>query len=477
MSKILLKKLFSFIIFSSLIIFLLSINLIAQTATVRPGPHQEITLALVGDAIITHRISQFDNPLYPQFQRMVSIIRNADAAFLNLELSLICFSDFKGWPEVENGGNWEVGPPECGFDLKEMGFDLMSRANNHTTDYGVEGMKVTDALLDRLGIVHAGSGMNLGQASRPGYLSTIKERVALISFASSFTRMSRAGACRQDMVGRPGLNALRLKRVFQVDSKIYKMLAQMAPKLGGKPAPKPSSSSLTIFAAESPGSRIIVVPGKEYKVVETPYSEDQERILRQVANASRLADYVIVASHSHQPGNKHVRPPDWLKVFAKQCIDAGASAFIVTGPHQLRGIEIYKGKPIFYSLGNFIFQQETIDPVPADFYEKLHLSDTALAADLYDKRYRGGTIGFPSSPIWYESIIAVPTFKDRKLINLKLYPIDLGQKEPRSQRGSPFLADEAKASKIIKHLAELSAPFGTKIDFKNGIGIWIKASS
>lgn len=474
MSEISLKKLLSFITLSSLLIFLLSINLSAKI--IRPGLHQKITLALVGDAIITHRISQFDSPLYPQFQRMVSIIREADAAFLNLELSLIRFSDFKGWPEVENGGNWEVGPPECAYDLKDMGFDLMSRANNHTTDYGVEGMKVTDVLLDKVGMVHAGSGMNLGQASRPGYLNTVKGRIALISFASSFTRMSRAGASRQDMVGRPGLNAFRLKRVFQVDSKTYKLLCQLAPKLGGSISSE-HSSSLTIFTVESPASRITVVPGKEYKVMETPYIGDQGRILRQVTNASRLTDYVIVASHSHQPGNKHVRPPDWMKVFAKQCIDAGASAFVVTGPHQLRGIEIYKGKPIFYSLGNFIFQQETIDPVPADFYEKLNLPDTDLAADLYDKRYKGGTVGFPSSPIWYESVIAVPSFKEGKIIDLKLYPLDLGQREPRSQRGTPFLADEAKARKIIEHLAELCEPFGTRIEFRNGIGIWIKASS
>ena len=474
MNKIPLKKFF--LVFSWALLFILIGIISLRAQIVRPGPKQQITLALVGDAIITHRIAQFDNPLYPQFQQMIAIIQKADAAFLNLELSLIRFSDFKGWPEVENGGNWEVGPPECAYDLKKMGFDLMSRANNHTTDYGVEGMKVTDALLDRLGIVHAGSGLHLGQASRPGYLSTVKGRVALISFASSFTRMSRAGACRQDMVGRPGLNALRLKRVFQVDKETFMLLSKLAPKLGGSPPSQPSSP-LTIFSVDSPVSRITVVPGKEYKVVETPYSEDKERILHQVANAAEMADCVIVASHSHQPGNKYVKPPEWLRNLAKQCIDAGASAFVVTGPHQLRGIEIYKGRPIFYSLGNFIFQNETIDPVPADFYEKLDLPATALAADLYDKRYKGGTIGFPSNPIWYESIIAVPSFKEGKMVDLKLYPLDLGQKEPRSQRGTAFLAEEAKASKIIEHLAQLSAHFGTQIEFQKGIGIWLKASN
>ena len=79
----------------------------------------------------------------------------------------------------------------------------------------------------------------------------------------------------------------------------------------------------------------------------------------------------------------------------KKCIDAGATTYIIHGPHQLRGIDIYKGRPIFYSLGNFIFQNETIDPMPADYYEKYGLPDTALASDLYDARFKNGTSGFP----------------------------------------------------------------------------------
>ena len=73
-------------------------------------------------------------------------------------------TEFKGWGEVENGGNWELGPPEVLEDLKAIGFDLMNRANNHSTDYGVEGLRLTNQLLDRLGIVHAGTGLTLGQA-------------------------------------------------------------------------------------------------------------------------------------------------------------------------------------------------------------------------------------------------------------------------------------------------------------------------
>jgi poly-gamma-glutamate synthesis protein (capsule biosynthesis protein) len=115
--------------------------------------------------------------------------------------------------------------------------------------------------------------------------------------------------------------------------------------------------------------------------------------------------------------------------------------------------------------------------MPSDHYEQYHLPDTALASDLYDARFKGGTTGFPSSPVWYQSVVAVPTFKGSQLADLKLYPIDLGQTAPRSQRGTPRLADGATAKTIIDRLARQSAAFGTTIAFENGIGVWRPAST
>jgi len=149
-----------------------------------------------------------------------------------------------------------------------------------------------------------------------------------------------------------------------------------------------------------------------------------------------------------------------------------AHTYVIHGPHLLHGIEIYKGKPIFYSLGNFIFQNETIDPMPADHYEVFDLPETALAADLYDARFSNGTTGFPSNAEYYESVIAVPSFQGQQLMELKLYPIELGHKAPRSQRGTPRLADEVTGRKIIERLAKMSKPLGTTIIYQNGIGVW-----
>lgn len=442
---------------------------VAGPVEILPGPGTTWSLAAVGDAIITRRIAAFENDQDPRFKRMVDVIRGADAAFLNLEISLFRLSEFTGWPEVENGGNWELGPPEAAADLKTMGFDLFNRANNHTTDYGVEGMRMTSVLLDELGIVHSGAGMTLGQASRPGYLDTPKGRIALIGLATTFTPMSRAGEARDDVKGRPGLNPLRINRKYEVDERTMTSLRQFATAIGGNVPPDPKAPFRLL------GNPIELAGAT--RVVETINARDEERILREIRNAAALADYVVVNSHSHEPGNAALVPPGWLPAFAKKCLDAGASTYIVHGPHQLRGIEIYRNKPIFYSLGNFVFQNETIDPMPADHYELFDLPPTALAADLYDARFKSGTSGFPSSPVWYESVVAVPKFNGREVTEIRLYPIDLGQKAPRSQRGTPRAADEATAKTIIDRFAKLSAPLGTTIRYEDGIGVWRASAS
>ncbi len=441
-----------------------TLRVIAQNPAAPADKTPTWSLAAVGDALIATRLQQFNHAGDPSFARMAKIIQDADVAFLNLEGSLFDFSEFKGWAEVEHGGFWQTGPAAAGDDLRAMGFDLFNTANNHTTDWGIEGMRLTHQHLNRLGVTHSGSGMNLGEASRPGYLDTPKGRVALIGLATTFTPMSRAGAGRDPVRGRPGLNGLRVDRRYEADPGTFKLLASNAEKLGGR-APQDPGASLRIFG-------VTVTQGTESRLVETLNRVDEERILREVRNASKLADFVIVNSHSHEPGNDAVIPPPWLVAFAKKCIDAGATTYIVHGPHQLRGIEIYKNRPIFYSLADFIFHEELYDPLPDDMYEIFGMPPTALQWEMENVRFKGGTIGFPSNPLWYESVIAVPTFKGSEMIALKLYPIDLARTAPVSQRGTPRMADEATGRKIIERLASLSAKHGTPIVYEDGVGVW-----
>ena len=116
-----------------------------------------------------------------------------------------------------------------------------------------------------------------------------------------------------------------------------------------------------------------------------------------VRSAASLADIVIVSLHCHESGANRSVPADFIPIFASAVVDAGADVFVGHGPHVLRGIEIYKGKPIFYSLSNFIFQNETLLRMPADSYEQYALDDdVAQPGDYLDARYDKDRRSFPA---------------------------------------------------------------------------------
>jgi len=141
------------------------------------------------------------------------------------------------------------------------------------------------------------------------------------------------------------------------------------------------------------------------------------------------------------------------------------------GPHVLRGVEIYKGKPIFYSLGNFIQQLENVRFQPAEFYERYGLDPDAPLQEAWDAFTQKDTRGFaPEAPFW-ESVLASFTFQEGQLNQIKLYPITLGFGKPRSQRGLPLLAEPKLGRKIIDDMIRLSAPYGTQIEFRDGVGV------
>jgi poly-gamma-glutamate synthesis protein (capsule biosynthesis protein) len=151
-------------------------------------------------------------------------------------------------------------------------------------------------------------------------------------------------------------------------------------------------------------------------------------------------------------------------------IDAGADLVFGHGPHILRGIELYRGKPIFYSLGNFVFQNETVDRLPLDDYEAIGADPAQGVTGLNTVRYDSDRRGFPAEAKVWESVIAVPRWQAGILRSLELHPVSLGFGRPYIERGTPLVADEDIGRKIIGTLQRLSKPFGTAIDYRAGIG-------
>jgi poly-gamma-glutamate synthesis protein (capsule biosynthesis protein) len=436
------------------------------------------SMALTGDSIITRRLSPYNEP---QYVKMLGLIRGADAAFTNLEM---LFHDYETYAMNASGGTYMRAEPALAKELAWAGFDLVSRANNHTGDFAVEAMRLTTKYVREAGLVQSGVGESLNEAREPGFLEAARGRVALISCASTFPDHSRAGRSRGDMPARPGLNPLRFTTTYVTTAEgLAKLREGMtaagiggrggggrrggAAGGGGAAGAAAPPQAITVF-----GERVVV--GDTPGVRTAPNKQDMDEIAASVKSAAKFADYTIVNIHAHEGaggGGGRTVPAEFLVTFARAMIDAGADVFVGHGPHVLRGIEIYKGKPIFYSLGDFIFQNDTLQRFPSENYESSNLGPTALPGDFNDSRYGADdSRGFPADRLIWESVVAMPRFKGKQLAEIALHPISLGFQKPRTQRGRPMLADAELGKKILDDLVKLSEPFGTKIQIRNGVG-------
>ena len=413
------------------------------------------TFALTGDSIITRRISVFTEPAHT---RLFDLIRGADAAFTNLEM---LFHDYEPYPMNESGGTYMRAEPALLKELVWAGFDMVSMANNHTGDYGAEGMRITKRHVAASGLVHAGVGEDLSQAREAAFLDTPKGRVAMISVASTLPDHSRAGRARDGVRGRPGLNPLRFATTYVVPRDRLEQLRAMQAEVSGR---QPAKGDTINFFGRT------FVAGDKAEIRTEPNKDDVAEIAAVVRNASRLADYTFVTIHAHEGGASRSVPAQFLVAFARAMIDAGADFFVGHGPHALRGIELRNGKPILYSLGDFIFQNETVLRLPSDNYEPLGLAAGAGVADFNDRRYDNDKTGFPADREIWESVVAMPRWEARRLVELALHPISLGFGRPRTERGRPVLADAATGKKILDDVIQRSAPFGTRITVRDGVG-------
>lgn len=438
-------------------VILVASSLAAAQAGQGMQPREPFTLALTGDTIINQRLAVFKEP---EFTRLFDIIRGADAAFTNLET---LFHDYEMPPAHESGGTWMRTEPPILKDLVWAGFDLVSRANNHAGDFGPAGSAMTSKYVREAGLVEAGVGNSLAEAREAKFLETPKARLALISAASTFPPHSRAGNSRGDMPARPGLNPLRFNTTYVITAERMADLKRVAAELSGN---APATGETLNFG----GRRYVV--GAQPGTRTEPNKEDVEAIARVVRSASSLADIVIVSLHCHESGANRSIPADFIPIFARAVVDAGADVFVGHGPHVLRGVEIYKGKPILYSLSNFIFQNETLLRMPSDSYEQYSLDDdVAQPADYLDARYDNDRRSFPADAEYWDSVAAVTKWDGSRFVELQLHPITLGYKTSRAERGRPKLASAVDAARILEAMAARSKPFGATVTVKGGVGI------
>lgn len=425
-----------------------------------------ISFVATGDSFITCRLPQ---PKGKCFEEIKQIIDKGEVKFTNLEVTV---HDFEGVPSAVSGGTWAIADSNVLKDIDAYGFNLLNIANNHTLDYSYGGLETTENNLKKYDFIYAGAGENMAKASNPKYITCPSGRIGFIAATSTYHESWIAGEQRRDVKGRPGVNPLRHTDIHIVSKENMDSLRNIAETTDIN-----AMNNLNYkegFEALPPSNmfrfgKYLFVEGSEEGLVTKPYIKDMERILRAISDAKRQSDEVVVSIHSHEmKGEDKSKPSDFLIKFARSCIDEGACAVLGHGPHILRGIEIYKGHPIFYSLGNFIFQTDLVSNLPSDFYEKYGLGQMDNTADAFDVRSKNNTIGLGVNPHVWESIIASWRIEDNKLVDLQLHPITLGYGGKRYERGWPQLSNDTK---ILEHLAKLSEPFGTIIEIKDNMGV------
>jgi len=367
----------------------------------------DITITLAGQSMIRSDIRETVPSAVPVIQGLLK----GDVRFTNLEAAVA----EKG--ETVHEGRGFLTPPEAVDAFQTFGFNLLSLSGNHAFDLKVTGIQNTIREVDRRKIVHAGTGNTVAEAVAPGYLHTPKGTIALIASASGLIAPgARATA------DRPGVNELRVEAGDKEN--------EATEDLPGAPA-------------------------------NTPNPEDAQRILQSIRDARQHADLVIVYQHNHVFSNhsfstvfteglpERLAPNDWLVKWTHAEVDAGADIIVMHGAPLLHGVEIYRGRPIFYDLGNFIYN---LPP----------------------------TLTYIDEPMNWESAVAYVQFQGKNLKSVSFRPIALnnvgdGQPDIHNEyannqfldtRGMPSPVTGARAGYILQRLADESKPFGTAMEIK-----------
>lgn len=425
-----------------------------------------IKICATGDSI---KIDPFPGE-YDALPIISDFISTADVRINNLEMVL---SEYDCHASTFCGGTWLTAEISNLDELGMFNFNYFSFANNHTMDYSYGGLISTLNALHARGLAYSGAGADLESASRHAIVETKKGKVGIIAITSTCDDAARAGDAGPVIPARPGVNMLRHSAIYQISEEHMKAIKEIAAatkingridnsKKGGYTLTPPPGvfqlGSLLFEVNENEGKRTI------------PNSVDMKRMHDAIHNAIKEVDYVIVCFHSHEiPGLTDDEPDYFIKEFAHACIDWGASAVIGSGTHQLKAVELYKGKPIFYSIANFIFQVDHIHHLPADYYEKYGISMDKTATEAIAVRSCNGKRGLQTDFHNYRAIVPMMEFEGDTLTKLVLKPIELGFNKSFALKGLPHEADEDATNEIFNRLNRLSRPYKTEMYLKDNL--------
>ena len=291
------------------------------------------TLAAVGDIVLT-RPSIPGSGVSEGLATMLAWLRQADVRFANLET---VYSE-RGYPReklITLRGN-----PKLVDDLKQMRFDVLSVANNHSVDFGEDSLLETIRLLEDNGIRTVGGGADLDAALAPAVVQAGSTRVGFMAASCLLPVGSAASA------DRPGLAPIHIRSSFEVDPYL-----QM----------------------EEPGHAPVVHT--------VPDQADLAAICARIGAARPTVDFLAVSVHLGRGFGEDLA--EYEPLVGHALIDAGADVVFGNHVHAIHGIESYAGRAILYSPGNFVAQQprEGQPPEVLAIYDQM--SPDAYAAELH----------------------------------------------------------------------------------------------
>lgn len=415
----------------------------------------QMSVLLTGDALIT-RPYLIDSAARRVF---VDLVRSVDAALTNVEAP---FNDYVG-PPATNTGIHLSAAPERADDLLRVGFNLFAAANNHPLDYGLEGFHHHLTAMQDRNMVFAGAGEDATAASAPAFLDTPHGRVGLVACASSFGAGWPAVDATNSIAARPGVNGLGFTTTYRLDPDRFAALQDIQDVLGlaeheryeldtGYVLPLPDARSTRLFDG-------LVIESAHPGVTSTPNPADLARVLAAVTTAREQADLVVVYVHTQEHEAAVDQPAAFVVEFAHACVDAGAHIVSASGPHVMRGVEIYRDRPILHGLGNLWFQYDQLDRLPMGTLAAYDLPPTTTTAAFAD----AAMTGFRRESRYWESAVARCTFDGDRLTGLALHPVTSGFGQPDGQRGAPQAAAPQDAQRILDNVVALSAVFGTRL--------------
>jgi len=424
----------------------------------------KLTVTGTGDSLFTADIPE--EYFAGDFKEVYEYINSCDVKMTNLETNVSKFGDF---PNAYSGGTWLNTEPEVFEDLTKYGFNYYGTANNHCMDYSYHGMLSTIDELDKRNLAHSGTGRSLEEASAPAVLNIDGKKVAIIALCCEYSLRhlpSRAGVTTNTMKGRPGVNFFRYNAYRAIGKEDLEKLKEIAKETkinaardrsvaGGFDLPDPEG----VYTF---GDIKFCYDGSK-KATECNKT-DKERVMASIRKAKEENDYVFILIHCHDSkGISHEDVPDYYEELARSCIDAGVSAVIGGGTHQLRALEIYKGCPIFYSLGDFIYQGMRVAHLPADFMAQYGCDKNATAWEGLMARSKNNTIGLQVHKCNFMTVLPKMEFENGKLVSLEMMPIVAGFKREGKMDGLPYYAKGEESKEIFDVLDRLSTPYGTKI--------------